>query len=311
MDAHHTGIVPTSDQLGPGAPSERLADESQSASHLGGYTEWEWAPLSRLGIVAGLRADRLPGEDSWTLDPRIAVALRAGDWALRVGGGEFHQGRWRTRYVLPNAGLPSGTPRRARHLVAGVERRGEPSVKLEAYTKTYDEYVPAGEGPRIEAGRASGADAIVRWTQQERLNGWLTYSLLRGRVDLEDGQTVPSAVDVTHSVTAVAMLKLPYDLQLGNTLRYATGRPYTPRIDGELGPIHTDRLPTYLRLDTRLMRFWNVRGRMLATYMEMLNTTDRMNIAGYAFDDTTGERTSIPTFFGQRTVVFGGSINLR
>jgi hypothetical protein len=245
------------------------------------------------------------------VDPRIAVAVRAGEWALRVGGGEFHQGRWRTRYALPNPGLPSGTPRRARHLVAGAERRGEPSVKLEAYTKTYDEYVPAGEGPRIEAGRATGADAIIRWTKQERLNGWLTYSLLRGRVDLEDGQTVPSAVDVTHSITAVAMLKLPYDLQLGNTLRYATGRPYTPRVEGELGSIHGDRLPTYLRLDTRLMRFWNVRGRTLVTYMEMLNTTDRANIAGYAFDDTTGERTAIRTFFGQRTVVFGGSVNLR
>jgi hypothetical protein len=107
------------------------------------------------------------------------------------------------------------------------------------------------------------------------------------------------------------MLKLPYDLQLGNTLRYATGRPYTSRVDGELGPIHGDRLPTYLRLDTRLMRFWNIRGRTLATYMEMLNTTDRPNIAGYAFDDTTGERTAISTFFGQRTAVFGGSINLR
>ena len=311
MDADHTGVVPSSDQLGPGAPTERLAEDPQEATHLGGYAEWEWAPLSRLGIVAGLRADRLPGEDTWTVDPRIAVALRAGDWAFRLGGGEFHQGRWRTRYVLPNPGLPSGTPRRARHLVAGVERRGEPSVKVEAYTKTYDEYVPAGEGPPIEAGRASGADAIVRWTKQDRLNGWITYSLLRGRVDLEDGQTVPSAVDVTHSITAVAMLKLPYDLQLGNTLRYATGRPYTPHVDGEHGPVHGDRLPMYVRLDTRLMRFWNVRGRMLVTYVEMLNTTDRANIAGYAFDDTTGERTEISTFFGQRTVVFGGSINLR
>jgi hypothetical protein len=64
-----------------------------------------------------------------------------------------------------------------------------------------------------------------------------------------------------------------------------------------------------LRIDTRLTRFWTVGGRLLVTYMEMLNTTDRHNIAGYTHDDAADRRTAIPTFFGNRTAVFGASIN--
>ncbi|HEX8362366.1 MAG TPA: hypothetical protein VF613_19765 [Longimicrobium sp.] len=309
MDARHTGVAPTTDQLAPGSPSEPLEARTEDASHLGGYAEYEWSPGGRLGIVAGIRADRLPGEDSWTADPRLAVALRAGDWTMRLAGGEFHQGRWRTRYILPDAGTPAGTPTRARHLVLGAERTGEPSLKVEAYAKSYGRYAEAGEGPRITAGRAAGLDAVVRWSKQSRVNGWVTYSLLRGRVELEDGGEAPSAVDVTHSFTGVATLRLPHELQLGNTLRYASGRPFTARSAGVPGAPNGDRLPEYLRIDTRLTRFWTVGRRLLVTYMEMLNTSDRHNIAGYTYDDAADRRTAIPTFFGNRTAVFGASIN--
>jgi tetratricopeptide (TPR) repeat protein len=309
MDARQTGVTPTTDQLAPGSPSEALEATTQDASHLGGYAEFEWAPSGRVGIVAGIRADRLPGETEWTADPRLALAFRAGDWTLRAAGGEFHQGRWRTRFALPDAGSPAGVPTRARHLVVGAERTGEPSLKVEAYTKSYGRYADAGDGPQVAAGRATGMDAILRWSRQGRVNGWVTYSLLRGRLELEDGRVVPSGVDVTHSFTGVATVRLPGEFQLGNTLRYASGRPFTPRSAGAPGAPNGDRLPDYLRIDTRLTRFWTLRGRMVVTYMEMLNTANRANIAGYSYDDATDRRTTVPNFFGQRTAVFGGSIN--
>jgi len=309
MEARQSGVTPTSDQLAPGSPAEALEATTRDASHLGGYAEFEWAPSGRVGVVAGIRADRLPGETEWTADPRLALAFRAGAWTLRAAGGEFHQGRWRTRFALPDAGSPAGVPTRARHLVAGAERSGEPSLKVEAYTKSYGRYADAGEGLRVAAGSATGMDAIVRWSRQARVNGWVTYSLLHGRLELEDGRVVPSGVDVTHSFTAVATVRLPGELQLGNTLRYASGRPFTPRSAGVPGAPNGDRLPDYLRIDTRLTRFWTVRGRMVVTYMEMLNTADRANVAGYSYDDAADRRTTVPNFFGQRTAVFGGSIN--
>jgi hypothetical protein len=47
----------------------------------------------------------------------------------------------------------------------------------------------------------------------------------------------------------------------------------------------------------------------VVTYLEMLNTAGRANIAGYSYDDAAGTRTTLPNFFGQRTAVLGGSVN--
>jgi vitamin B12 transporter len=298
LHARYGGQLPSTDGLAPGSPTEARR-VSEGASHLGGYVEVEATPRGRLALVAGLRGDRLPGEDGWTTDPRLAVAFGAAEnWTLRMGAGVFHQGRWRTRYTVPDALSPDGVARRATHLAAGVERGGEPALKVEGYVKEYDDYAPAGDGPAVVAGRAMGADAIVRWSRQERLNGWLTYSLLHGRVDLGQGLRVPSAVDVTHSLTAVGTLDLTGGWHLGSTARFGTGRPYT----APGGEPNADRLPSYRRLDGRLTRYSTFRNRMLVSYLELLNVLDHGNVAAYSFD-RTGQRVTVPAFFSRTAVV--------
>jgi vitamin B12 transporter len=303
LHARLRGSMPSTNQLAPGSPAEER-DATESAAHLGAYAEMEFAPHRDAGIVLGIRTDRLPGEDDWTVDPRIAVAMRRDDWTLRVGGGLFHQGRWRTAYAVPDSLSPAGTPRSATHLVAGAERQGEPAVKVVGFVKRYGDYVEAGEGPGIVAGSAVGADAVVRWRQRERLNGWLTYSLLRGRVELEDGRMVPSAVDVTHSLTAVGRLRVAEGWELGSTGRVGSGRPYTL----DAASPHGDRLPLYARLDGRLTRFASLRSGTLVTYLEILNALDRANVAAYT-SDQSGERRAVPTFFSSRTAVLGVSLS--
>ncbi|HEX2190898.1 MAG TPA: TonB-dependent receptor [Longimicrobiaceae bacterium] len=323
LDARERGTVPTTDRLGAGSPVRELDGEARETTHLGVYAEAERPLGPRLALVAGVRADRLPGEDAWTVDPRLALALATGDWTLRLGGGGFHQGRWRVRYQVPDAGTPSGTPTSARHLVASAERKGEPSVRLEAYAKRYGGYVDAGEGPRITAGSASGVDAIVRWTKQARLNGWVTYSYLDGSVELAGGERAPSAVDVTHTLTGVAKLAVGRRWEVGSTLRYGTGRPFTPVVGTEADPgrggalrpvygaVHSERLPAYVRLDGRVTRYVTLPGGSGVVYLEMLNLLDRENFAAYTYDAAYRERRGVPSFFSQRTLVLGTGITLR
>jgi len=319
MDAATYGTVPTGEQLAPGSAFERIAGTTEDARHLGAYVEHERQLGGDFALIAGVRADRLPGEAGWTLDPRLALARRTGDWTLRVGGGLFHQGRWRTRFQVPNAGTPSGIPLSAVHLVAGVERDGEPSLRVEGYLKQYGDYAPDGPGPRIEAGRVAGMDAIVRWARQKRVNGWITYSFLDGTVRLEDGGVVPSAVDVTHSLTGVARVTLAPQWELGSTARLGTGRPYTPVLGSETDPasgrpvpvygeVHGERLPLYARLDARLTRFVPMRAGMGVVYAEVLNLLDRSNVAGYTYDAGYQARRPIDSFYATLTAVFGMGI---
>ena len=320
--AEEEGRMPTTGSASPAAPSawSRASDE---ARHLGGFVEVEASPLAGVSLVAGLRADLLPGEDEATLDPRLSAAYRAGDWTFRVGGGIFQQGRWRVGYDVPDAGTPGGIPRRARHLVAGVERGGALPLRVEAYLKRYDRFVEDGIGPPVDEGRVAGVDARARWAAGDRLSGWIVYSFLRGRVRLEDGATVPSRVDVTHGATAVGKWAIGSVWELGATARYATGRPYTPVLGARpaaspdvapepvFGAIHGARLPHYARMDARLTHLGSLAGRRAVTYLELLNYLGRRNVMGYSYDAGYTERRPIESFFARPVVMVGLEVQLR
>lgn len=309
-EAETSGRMPTSSALTPGAPSIMLPAARESAWHTGGYTEAEHSPAPGLALVAGLRLDALPGDSGVVLDPRLGAAYTAGDWTVRAGAGVFHQGSRRARYRLPDPGQPGGIPRRAEHLVAGVERGGTLSLRAEAYVKRYGDYVNAGSGPAVVAGVNRGVDAIARWSPRTGPGGWISYSLLRGRVALHDGLEVPTALDVTHSLTSVARLPLGA-WELGATARYATGKPFTPMtaIDEatgipSYGTIHSERLPDYRRLDGRVTRYMFGDGATALMYVEMLNLLDRRNIMSYTYSADAG-RIPVNSVFAHRTVVLG------
>jgi vitamin B12 transporter len=319
LEALTDGQVPAGGRVAPGSPTVRLDQDRQEADHLGGYTEVEWRASRRLALLGGVRADGLPGEAGTQVDPRLAAAYSAGGWTYRVGGGRFTQGRWRTRYALPDGGSPAGVPLRARHLVAGIQREGAPALRAEAYLKRYDDYLAehgaAAEAPQVVAGRAAGLDVLVRPQAWGPVVGWLTYSYLHGEVELEDGTRLPSRYDVTHSLTAVGKLSV-MEWELGFTGRYGTGRPYTPILGvsptaGEeppaplYGALHSRRLPSYFRLDGRLSRLTPLRGGVLATYVEGLNLLDRGNVMAYTYDASYGDPQPVRTFFGNRTFVLG------
>lgn len=323
-DARIRGTVPLTGRLAPGSPVRVLDDERDDASHIGGYIETETV-VGGITAAAGARADRLPGSDRATLDPRAALAYTAGDWTVRGGAGVFHQGSRRRTYRLPDSGAPAGVPTRARHAVIGAERTGEPAVRIEAYVKRYDDYVAEGEAPvqGIEAGRARGIDAMIRWQRRERLNGWITWGLLDSRIELADGTGAPARFDITHTITAVARFALARDWELGSTVRYATGRPHTPVIgalppprDGWppaplFGPPHSERLPEYFRVDGRITRYARFDGGAAVIYLEMLDLNGRRNVMDYQYDANWTERKPVESFFSRRTFVLGVELSFQ
>jgi vitamin B12 transporter len=322
FDATTAGAVPVTGNLHPGAPVRVLDAEHTDAWHGGAFMEAEHA-FGPLAVALGARLDRLPGEAAATADPRAALALSLDGWVLRAAGGVFHQGRWRRSYRLPDSGSPEGVPTRARQLVAGAERGGEPAVRLEAWARWYDGYRPAESGALdIAGGTARGADAIVRWSRQERLNGWITYSLLDATLDLLDGAVARARYDVTHTLTGVARLSLGEQWEAGSTLRYATGRPYTPVIGTEppsqdgwpvrpaFGEAHSGRVPDYFRVDVRITRYLRFGERRMGVfYLEVLDLNGRANVVGYQYDATYTERNPVESFFSRRSFVLGADVS--
>jgi hypothetical protein len=318
LDALAEGREPTSEIVAPGSPSRNIDGFADASAHAGGFAEAEFRPVPALAVVGGLRADRLPGEETLTLDPRIALALRTGDWTWRLAGGTFQQGRWRVQYDLPDGGDPAGIPRRARHAAFGVEREGRPTLKLETYLKYYDRYVPEDGELDVEGGRSMGIDALVRWPQTERWGGWIAYSLLDGTIDVTDVGRISSEVDVTHSLTAVGTYTLG-SWQLGSTVRYATGRPFTPAVgsrdsDGFREAVYgeplSSRLPDYFRVDARVTRFQRLGGKLAVFYLEVINVLDRENASAVVYDANWKNPRTVGSVFDGRTLVAGMEIEI-
>jgi hypothetical protein len=315
------GRVPLTPLVAPGSPSVVLSGAGEEATHAGAYVEAETPLASGVVAVFGLRADRLPGESEVSFDPRTALAYASGDWTLRAGAGVFHQSARRRKYQLPDAGTPAGVPTRARHVVLGAERAGEPAARVEVFTKLYDRFTEGGsDGPHAVGGVSRGVDAIVRWQRQSRLNGWITYSLLDAELEMEDGSRTSARYDVTHSLTAVGRLALTDAWELGATLRYATGKPYTPVLGARAaeqegwpavpvyGVVHSERLPYYGRVDGRITRYQRIGGNTGVFYLEMLDLNGRRNVIGYHYDASYSQRTPLESFFARPTFVAGAEL---
>jgi tetratricopeptide (TPR) repeat protein len=309
-----SGAVPMTSAVEPGAPTRFLPASDSGTWHLGSHVEADMR-LGRFNLLAGVRGDRLPGERQVTVDPRVSVSTSVGSWTTRLAGGLFHQGRWRAEASIPDPGTPAGLPRQARHLVAGVEHSGTIALKAEAFVKDYAEYGAFGVGPQIVDGSARGVDIVAQRAGGSRLTGSLGYSLLQAELELKDGRTVRSPYDVTHTVTGSATLRLASRTTLGSSLRFGSGRPYTPILGGEpengdrVAPVYgaptSERLPAYSRLDARLTRYIPLRRAMLVGFVEILNLLDRQNVAGYVWDADYTARRATTTFYSERTVMVG------
>lgn len=320
QDRLDRGVAPTSPSVASGAPSRPLDAESSSTRERGGYVE---AQLVRGGstIIAGTRADRLPGESTTTFDPRVSLMHRRGDWTMRVSGGEFHQGRWRAESAIPNAGAPSGIPGSARHLVLGLERQhAGTTLRAEAFRKHYSDYRAQNDGPAVASTDVHGMDIIAESRTSGPVTGWVSYSLLDAESQLVDRRVVRSPFDVTHSAAASFTATIA-DWSLGMTGRYGTGAPYTPAIgatadaNGFPRPVYgfvtSQRLPNYGRLDMRVMRHIQLPKVLVTSFAEMINITNRRNVSGVTYDASYRNREFTHAFFASRTIVLGGEVLFR
>jgi hypothetical protein len=143
------GTLPTTGSVAPGAPTRQALAERTSAHHGGGYVETEVGGRGTV-MTVGLRADRLPGEDALTADPRLAVSTRIGLWTARQTGR-----RRRSRTPAPPRGrrVPRGTWSRASSAWA-PPRRSAPRRSPSGMVTT----------PRSAPVRRSRAAAPAAWT---------------------------------------------------------------------------------------------------------------------------------------------------
>jgi hypothetical protein len=126
--------------------------------------------------------------------------------------------------------------------------------------------------------------------------GWLSYTLSRS--ERRDGPLQPWRTfqyDQTHILTLVAGYHLPWEIDLGLRLRYATGNPWIQQgpglydadhdvtIPSVVGQPYSTRLPDFFALDLRVDKRFAFKKWIFAIYLDVQNVTNYKNVEGYQY----------------------------
>ena len=227
---------------------------------------------------------------------------------VRAAWGRFSQPE--AIYELP---VEDGVTRfedaqRAEHRVLGIEQRfgAAWTARAEVYDKSFSHLRPRFENlydrlvifPELHADRvriapesasARGLEILVRGDGGGPISGWISYarSAVRDRLD---GVDVPRSWDQRDSVSfSVNCRRKRWNFNVAGT--WHTGWPTTPivarlengRIVSDLGPLNSDRLPTYRRVDFRVSRDSGSFGLFLDLF-NVLNFSNAHRVQSFTFD---------------------------
>jgi outer membrane receptor protein involved in Fe transport len=277
--------------------------------------------LERLTAEVGLRWDRhqATGDELWS--PRVNLAWRLDDRSvLRAAWGRFHQSQRPYELQVEDGDRALFRAERSEHTVLGYEailarrRAGLEAIRFELFRRDVDRPRPRYENlleplnflPEIEpdrvriaplGGSAEGVELLLRGRAGDRLETWLAYSYARTRERFDFG-SVPRSLDQPHTGAIGMDWRLGRNWSVDLAWRYRTGWPTTPvealllggvpeeagerpELAAVFGPLRSERLPVYHRLDARASRRFDLRRGTLTLFLDVQNLYDRENRAGF------------------------------
>lgn len=281
--------------------------------------------LEPLTLELGLRYDRYPLTGENPFSPRLNLAYAPGSRSmLRLAWGRYHQSQRPYELQVEDGDTTFYPVERSEHRVLSFERLlgsapKEVALRVELYRREVANPRPRYENlfeafnpfPEVEQDRvrfapersvAEGAELFLRGHLGDRADWWINYGYASTE-DKIDGRWIPRLFDQKHTVNLDLDLRASEHWRLNLAWRYHTGLPTTPLTvealedeEGEvefvpvLGPLNSERLRDYHRLDLRASRRWQVRSLEVFFFVDVQNLYNRRNTAGidYEIDDEDG-----------------------
>lgn len=279
-------------------------------------------------LELGLRYDRHTQTDESLLSPRLNLAWAVDDKSVvRVAWGRFNQSQRPYELQVEDGETGFYPVERSDQGIVGYERlfttaggRQDVALRVELYRREIDNPRPRYENlfealntfPEAEPDRvriaperslAQGIELFLRGRRGPRLGWWLNYAYSTTEDRLAEGW-VPRLYDQPHALNLDLDYRFGGSWRLNLAWRYHSGWPTTPlgieqvESDGGdsewvpvLGPLNSERLPDYHRLDLRVSRRWPTRWGAFTIFADIQNLYDRENVAGfdYEIDEDEGE----------------------
>ncbi len=262
----------------------------------------------RLLLQPGVRFDansRIANGNSFWFDPRLSAFLTvAPKTVLKAGVGLYSEAP-QPQDLTQRFGNPNLTYQRSFQYSFGVDQKLPMGVDLEvtAYDKWLDQLVSltdlvnpvtgqALNESNLGKGRSYGIEMLLRRQIMRGFYGWVAYTLSR-TTRLDD----PSLgypyyhlydFDQTHILTVIASYQTEHNWTFGTRLRYTSGDPYTPFVNGIFnannagyeciaGNPDASRAPPFFQADVRIDRRFVYDKWSFTGYLDVQNVTNRAN----------------------------------
>ena len=309
-------LNPDTNRLGQPTPEVDVG-EDVTTSKLGVFASLEQRLMVRLTGTAGVRFEYFALNEEYDLAPRLGVTYEIDErTSINAAYGIYYQNLAPSLLVQHSDNARLENPR-ADHYVLSLRRRLTPSVLLtvEAYLKEYselpgdpndstasviDSYAEYGSptpGRLIGGGEARswGSEIMVQKKLARDLYGTASYSYSVSEYTDMTGQVRDRSFDNRHLFSLIVGYRPNDTWEYSLRWSFAGGRPYTPfnrdeSIARGTGIIHRDRIneeryPPYHRLDLRFDHREHYERFNLVSYLSLLNTYNRKNIAAYYWDE--------------------------
>jgi hypothetical protein len=333
MITRYEGTVPQNPSVLDPRGSVYTLNEKYSAVRFGVYSELESALSQRVMVSVGIRSDYYDLSKETIVDPRVSLRYNISkEMHTQASWGIYRQFAQPYLYNQVN-GNSQLSAQSAKHLTVGTEYSAELlMLRIEVYHKTYSNLVLNSSSmnyANLGDGIATGLDFFLKYGGflKTPVSGWISYSYLHSRrlqardlVERIVYEKAPSSFDITHNLTIVGKIKLIQFLSLGLTFRYATGKPITPVISAiqtaganyyepVQGPVNSERMPDFIRLDASLGYFLPFGDSNSATfYIAVSNILDHANPVRYEYSVDYSQRRLRTTDY-RRFVYFGVAIS--
>jgi TonB family protein len=262
----------------------------------------------RLLLQPGVRLDansRVVSGNSFWFDPRLSAFLTLTSKTVLKGGVGFYSQAPQPQELTQRFGNPNLAYQRSFQYSIGVDQKLPFDVDLEvtAYDKYLDRLVtptdlvnPTTGLPlnlsNLGKGRSYGVEMLLRRQITRGFYGWVAYTLSR-TTRLDDPSLGYNSYhlydfDQTHILTVIASYQTEHNWTFGTRLRYTSGDPYTPFVNGIFnanngsyeciaGNPDAARAPGFFQADVRIDRRFVYDKWIFTGYLDVQNATNRTN----------------------------------
>lgn len=291
-----------------GAPRQltRSVHLGVSSTEVAVYASDRFRLSERLIVEAGARWEtETHTPDGGHVSPRINAAWTLSDTTtLRAAWGHFYQPQGVYELQVEDGVTEFYPAQRAEHRVLGIDHQmgAGMSARLELYDKVFRNPRPRFENlfdriilfPELRADRfriapdrssARGVEALLRRESEGPFSWWInvTHASVTDEID---GRDVPRAWDQRNAATFSVNYKFREHWNFNVAGTWHSGWPTTPltasiegnRFATELGPLRSERLRAYRRVDLRASRRVVTNRGTFTFFLDLFNALNNSNV---------------------------------